>query len=493
MKKMSGVQKFGLILALIQLIVSGVLLIQLKMMNILPDKWWLVIAGLLAADVVIVALLQLFKFTHWLGKFFCIITLLILGCGLYYLNTTNGVVNQITENKNKVETEEICVVVKKDSSYQTMEDLLGKTCGIQYGNDKDLMKKTARQLKEDYNKEIKVKKYDDYQSLYPALMKGKVDAMVVNGSYLNVIDDISMEENGYVFSEEIRIIGEFTYEEEKKAVEKKVEEDFDITKDGFTVFISGIDTFGDISTKSRSDVNILMTVNPKTHQILLVTTPRDAYTELPGISGSSKDKLTHSGIYGIQCSIDTLEYIYGIDVNYYARVNFTSLINIVDALGGVDVNSAYDFSAGNYHFSKGSNHLNGEEALVFARERYAFADGDFQRGRDQMEVIKGIIKKACSPAILTGFTEILEAVSDKIQTSVETEDLYSLVKLQLEDNQAWEIYSYETSGDVGREYCYSYVGKSLSVTKLHQSSVDKASKLMKKVVEGTKIKEKDVK
>lgn len=490
MKKLSKMQIFGLVMCGIQFVASAVLLVQLLRMDVLPRKWWMAFAGALAGVFLVVLLMQFAKGIHWLGKLVSLATIAVLVAGIYYIGTTTSAINKVTEN-NKAETEKVCVVVKKDSAYESISDIVGKQCGIQFQNDKELIEQAQIKLNEEHDG-IAWKEYQDYQVLYPALMNGEIDAMIINGPYLNVIDEISMEENQYVFSEEIRIIEEVEFEVEKDVVEKHVEDDFDITKDTFTVFVSGIDTYGDITTKSRSDVNILMTVNPKEHQILMVTTPRDAYTILPGISGNSKDKLTHSGIYGVQCSIDTLNYIYGIDINYYARVNFTSLVNIVDALDGVDVYSKYTFNAGGYHYDEGMNHLNGAEALAFARERYSFGEGDFQRGRDQMEVIKGIVKRCCTPAILKGFSGILETVGDKIQTSVETDDMFALVKMQLEDNQEWQLFSYETSGDVGREYCYSYVGKSLSITRLHESAVQHAADLMNKMKEGNRITEEEI-
>lgn len=487
--KLSIARTAGIILAVIQLILSGILSVQL--LKMLPLKYWGIWVIAAAILFLIVLLLQFGKGIHWLGKILSVILIVTQIAGLIYLSQTNRMLHDIT-TVAKVEKDQILVVVKKESPAKSLEDLKDASWGVQYANDVEMMGKAVDSVSKELNQNLDLTAYDDYQALYPALMQDQVDAMFLNSSYLEVIDDLTMEEDQYLFSDKIRIIKTLEFETKVEEADTKDRQAVDVTKDPFLVYISGIDTYGDISTKSRSDVNILMTVNPTTRQILLVTTPRDAYVVLPGISGKQKDKLTHSGIYGIDCSMDTMDSIYDTHINFYARVNFNSLMGIVDALDGVDVYSAYDFSVGDQHFTKGYNHLNGEQALTFSRERHSFKDGDFQRGRDQMEVIKGIVNKATTPAILGGFSEILKEVSSQVQTSLTTDELYALVKMQLEDPRGWELFSYETQANGAREYCYSYTGKSLYVGKLVDSSVSQAKKLIQEVFDGKTITETDV-
>ena len=493
-RKLSIAKIIGLILAVVQLVISGILVMQFYDMGFLPGKYWLLLTGILAAVFLVAFALQFLDKAHWLGKIISVLAIAVLGFGLHYVNQTNQALESISK-KMAVEKDQILVVVKDDSAVESMGDLKDRYCGVQYADDVELMGRAVDSVEEELDDAVHVVAFDNYEALYPALLDGQVDAMILNSSYLDLLDDRTMEDDGYYFSNEIRIIKTLEFETEKAEEEAaRVAEDFDATRDPFIVYISGIDTYGDISTRSRSDVNILMVVNPSTRQILLVTTPRDAYVAIPGISGGQKDKLTHAGIYGVNKSVETIDSIYDININYYARVNFNSLINIVDALGGIEVYSAYEFTTmhGNCHFEKGYNHMNGEEALAFSRERYSLEDGDNQRGRDQLEVIKGIVNKCISPAILTGFSSIMDEVSELVQTSVPTDTIYALVKMQLEDSRGWEMFSFDTKATGSREYCYSYTGKSLYVANLHEDSINQAKTLIEAIMNGDKISDSDV-
>ncbi len=258
----------------------------------------------------------------------------------------------------------------------------------------------------------------------------------------------------------------------------------DVTGNYFVVYCSGIDRAGAITTKSRSDVNIIMVVNPLTKKILLVNTPRDAYVTIPGISGGQYDKLTHAGIYGVKYSMKTLENVYGIKIDYYLRVNFTSVEKFVDLLGGVDVFSMYEFTGRGTHFKKGYNHLNGAEALKFARERYAFASGDNQRGKNQMELIKAVIAKMTSTEALMNFGGIMDAVRSNFQTDLTMDQLTSLVRMQLNDPAQWHVETYAVTGTGTSAYCYSYRGSKLYVMRLKQSSINGAIERINAVISG---------
>lgn len=281
---------------------------------------------------------------------------------------------------------------------------------------------------------------------------------------------------------------------ETETVDETTETDADVKDDKNTsnasdkkgevisVYISGIDTYGSVSTKSRSDVNIIATIHTGTKQVLLVSTPRDYFVPL-SISNGIPDKLTHAGIYGIDVSKDTLGMLYGIDVPYYFRVNFSGFSGIIDALGGVTVNSEFDFNAGGYSYHVGENYLNGAQALAFARERYSFSSGDRQRGKNQMAVIKAVINKAMSPELLKNFTSIMKAVEGSFETSIPLTTITSLVRAQLSDGGDWNIVTYSVDGTGSTQRPYS-MSQNAYVMIPDQATVDKAKELMRQVRDG---------
>ena len=263
-----------------------------------------------------------------------------------------------------------------------------------------------------------------------------------------------------------------------------------ITKEPFVVYLSGVDTRGELTEKARSDVNILAVVNPTTKRVALINTPRDYYVDLAGTD--SKDKLTHAGLYGVETSMATLGNLYGITVDHYLRINFAGFISIIDAVGGVDVYSDQAFtsvgSPGYYDpttFAEGWNHLDGKSALAFARERHAFASGDIQRGINQMKVIDAMANKLKSPTVLMSFSKLMDAVSDCFVTSLSQEQISALVRMQLGDLASWDIESCSVTGSSGKSsQCYSAKGQSLYVMKPDESSVSKAKELIASVLGG---------
>ena len=263
-----------------------------------------------------------------------------------------------------------------------------------------------------------------------------------------------------------------------------------ITKEPFVVYLSGVDNRGDLTEKARSDVNILAVVNPTTKQAVLINTPRDYYVDLAGTD--SKDKLTHAGLYGVETSMATLGNLYGVNVEHYLRINFAGFINIIDAIGGVDVYSDQAFtsvgSPGYYDpttFAEGWNHLDGKSALAFARERHAFKTGDIQRGINQMKVIDAVANKLKSPALLMGFSKLMDAAADCFVTSLSQEQISALVRMQLGDLANWDIQSYTVTGSSGTStQCYSAKGQKLYVMKPDEASVSKAKEMIAVVLGG---------
>ena len=263
-----------------------------------------------------------------------------------------------------------------------------------------------------------------------------------------------------------------------------------ITTEPFVVYLSGVDNRGDLTEDARSDVNILAVVNPLTKRVALVNTPRDYYVDLAGTD--SKDKLTHAGLYGVETSMATLGDLYGIEVDHYVRINFAGFIDIVDALGGIDVYCDEAFtsvgSPGYYDptdFEEGWNHLDGAAALAFARERHAFATGDIQRGINQMKVIDAMLDKIKSPALLTSYSRLLAAVSDNFVTSLSSNQITALVRMQLSDFAAWDIENYSVTGSSSSStHCYSAQGQKLYVMKPDEDSVAGAQALIQSVLSG---------
>ena len=335
---------------------------------------------------------------------------------------------------------------------------------------------------------------------------GTCGAILLNKAYLDVIAE--MDQYGS-FPSQIREIASLkvatvverntpaaqqtsSADEEQTSSDTSAKDDA-VTDEVYTIFVSGIDTRGGMTASSRSDVNIILTLNATTKQILMVSTPRDYFVPL-SISNGVPDKLTHAGIYGVNVCMDTLDMLYDININYYFRLNFAGFEQIIDALGGVTVNSDYDFDSGNttgYHFNQGENHLNGEQALVFARERYAFKEGDRQRGRNQMAVIQGVVDKATQPAFLKNYLSVLDSLDGAFETNVPYDVMASLVRKQLDEGGSWQVLSYSVDGTGDTQKPYSMSSKAYVMIP-DQNTVDKAKVLMKKVREGFRLSEADV-
>lgn len=371
-------------------------------------------------------------------------------------------------------TDNMVVVVKKGDSAKNIEDAEDYRFGYQTAVDQKNTDKMFKDIEKKVGKDVKTEEYESLTDEANALLNGNVDAAVFNEGYMSMIDE-SVEG----FSEKVKILYQYGVK-----TEVKKEKNVDVTEP-FNIYISGIDVAGPITTNSRSDVNLIMTVNPQAKKILLTTTPRDYYVTIPEVSGEKRDKLTHAGIYGVDRSMATLENLYGIDISYYARINFTSLVKIVDALGGVDVDSDYEFTTlyNNYKINKGMNHLNGEQALGFARERYSFEDGDNQRGRDQEKILTAIIHKATTPTILKNANELIAGVSDSVQTNMTSEEMSKFIQMQLDDPSSWNVESQAVRGKGDSQSCYSSGSQLLYVMWPDETAVQNAADQIKKLQE----------
>lgn len=477
-RKNLGSKILGYLLAIVQFFLSVILAVNVMYFDLLPMTYILILAAVLLILLGITLLTQIAAKGKGLGgKIFCIIMCVILTAGSFYLEKVNEAAEKIFGSNTS--TSAIVVAVKADDKAEVISDAASYTFGIQYATYEKEMRTGLANIRNEIGNEIEVQEYSDLIDEATALINGEIKAMIYNSSQTSIIQEQIPE-----FSQETKII--YTH----NIVLQIANETVDVSmSEPFTVYLSGMDTYNEISSADRSDVNIIAVVNPKSHQILLVTTPRDFYVPIPGISGGQRDKLTHAGIYGIDASMRTLEELYETEIQFFGRVNFTSLINIVDALGGLEVISDEEFDTGwesgtEIHVNEGANYFDGKSALAFCRERHALADGDNARGRHQQAVITAMIKKMMSPAMLRGATEIIQSVSDGVDTNFSMDQIQTLIKTQLRKNSEWNIYSVSAEGFGDKQYCYSSGNTPLYVTIPDENSVANIIDLINRVEAG---------
>ena len=476
----------GEVITIIVIMLSVVFMGLLAMTKMIPTIYMLIIGIVLAVIAAIIWLLV--WHTRYTGRFIggtvlAVIMIAILAFGGFYINKTRSAISNISGETTEVT--QMAVYVKSDDAADSVEATAGYTYGILSSLDRENTDGAVAHLNSQFGTEVQTKEYAGLTELADGILNGEVNAMLLNSGYLSVYEDM----DGYTdFSTKIKEVGTVEVESTIQSAEESTPVEPITTANGgkvYTIYLSGIDTRGEMTAKSRSDVNIIATVNTDTHEILLVSTPRDYFVPL-SISGGAPDKLTHAGIYGIDVCMDTLGMLYDIDINYYFRINFGGFVKVIDALGGITVNSDYDFDSKNilgYHFNKGENYLNGEQALIFARERYAFQEGDRQRGKNQMEVIRGVVKKALSPEILTSYSSILSSLDGCFGTNITYEEIAQILQQQLTNGGDWTIVSYSVNGTGATEKPYSMSQKAYVMVPDY-NTVDKAKSLMEKVRNG---------
>ena len=476
----------GAVITIIVIMLSVVFMGLLAMTKMIPTIYMLIIGIVLAVIAAIIWLLV--WHTRYTGRFIggtvlAVIMIAILAFGGFYINKTRSAISNISGETTEVT--QMAVYVKSDDAADSVEATAGYTYGILSSLDRENTDGAVAHLNSEFGTEVQTKEYAGLTELADGILNGEVNAMLLNSGYLSVYEDM----DGYTdFSTKIKEVGTVDVESTIQSAEESTPIEPITTANGgkvYTIYLSGIDTRGEMTAKSRSDVNIIATVNTDTHEILLVSTPRDYFVPL-SISGGAPDKLTHAGIYGIDVCMDTLGMLYDIDINYYFRINFGGFVKVIDALGGITVNSDYDFDSKNilgYHFNKGENYVNGEQALIFARERYAFQEGDRQRGKNQMEVIRGVVKKALSPEILTSYSSILSSLDGCFGTNITYEEIAQILQQQLTNGGDWTIVSYSVNGTGSTEKPYSMSQKAYVMVPDY-NTVDKAKSLMEKVRNG---------
>lgn len=441
-------------------------------LDMLPIVYIAVFGLALAILGVLFAIMQK-KFTSAvIADILCVLFTIFCIAGCCFIDKADSTIRNISSTETQ--TEVVGVYVMQDDAAQTLTDAAGYRFGVTTAVDKENTDKTVEDLERTLGQTLDIQEYDSLFEMLDALKDNTIGAIILNSSYVGIAADVE----GYDWAAtELR---ELTTVSHKVEVEQKDTIPDDIPET-FIMYLSGIDTYGGISARSRSDVNILAVVNTRTKNILLLSTPRDYYVDFEA-TGGAKDKLTHAGIYGVEQSMDALERLYDIDIDYYLRINFTGFVDIIDALGGVDVYSDYDFTVQNIkEYHKGYNHLDGLEALAFARERYSFADGDYQRARNQMEVIRAVVDKAVSSSLLANYNSVMNAVAGSFETNMPSQQIASLVRMQLSDMSKWNITSYAPAGQSTYAETYSMPGQQLYVIIPDENEVAEAKEKIREV------------
>jgi LCP family protein required for cell wall assembly len=466
LKKIFTLKNISLFINAVLLISLLVFFVNLFKINILPTKYtieFLIIFILLLAIFILID----FKFYNKKTLLIILDILSILFISIFIFGTSKIIETDSFLNRNSNASKEIAnyyVIVKENSSYKEIEDIKNKDIYLlrDETNYNEIITKLSEAVSTTINNET------DLLEMGNKLLNDEIEIVLLSDANYDLLD-----ENIEDFETNTKIIYTISIE----SVLEDITKDAKVTKEPFNIYISGIDTYGKISTKSRSDVNIVMTVNPVSKKILLTSIPRDYYVQLHGTTGY-KDKLTHAGVYGINMSVQTIEDILDIDINYYLRVNFNTLIDVVDVIDGIEIYSDKSFTSWtnkSCSFTKGYQTLKGTCALAFARERKTYTTGDRHRGENQQQVITAIINKVTtSKKIITNYSDILNSLDGSFQTSLSSDEIYSLIKMQLNDMSSWTIESISLNGYDSSNYTYSYKSQKLYVMEPDQKTIDSA-------------------
>lgn len=430
---------FGKLIGGLSFIIYLIFAFFLYRYNILPIKYRVLL--LIILPVILLCYLYLSskdKIKKTGNIIFSIILIIISISEIIFISFANSsikTINEISKKDNSLMTE-MSYIVRKDSPYKSLEDIKEASLSIAETEESETIDEVLRKYKKEFDTDITTNKYIDYLSLGKSLLRGKEEVMLLNEGFRSLIEE--SEEN---FSQDTRKIGSVLVENKKK--ESEDDKEVVAQNESFNVYISGIDTYGSLSNVSRSDVNLVISVNPVKGKVLITTIPRDSYVDIPG---KGMDKLTHAGLFGVDSSIQTIENLLNINIDYYGKVNFTTLTELIDVLGGIDVENPRAFSAEGYNFVQGTNHLDGRASLVFARDRYHQAEGDFDRGRNHTRIIAAIINKMLRPEMLLNFNNISQVALKSVNTDMPYEKMIELVNKQIDSGKKWEIQSQSLEG-----------------------------------------------
>ncbi len=450
-KRKEKIMPFFKFLAIAMAIITLITLGLFKFIDILPGDYFLVLCILLILFTGLFSYLILVRKgakRRAIGTVLSILYIILLVLIIIYELNTIGFLKKLGFTDYK--TENYSILVLKESEYEELADLDETSIGSLEFNTEGLQE-ARKHLEKDITVEFITS--DNITTLKEEFLAEDFVGMLIENSMLAMINESDED-----FFDEYKVIYEFSIDVKTEDITEEV----DITKESFNIYVSGIDTYGSVSSVSRSDVNMIITVNPNTNQILITSIPRDYYVTLA--SKNAKDKLTHAGIYGIEESVATLENLLDIKINYYIKVNFTSLIDIVEALGGVSVYSKYSFtSQDGYSYTQGYNEVDGQKALSFVRERKSFNGGDRVRVENQAAMIEALINKATSPSIIVNYTSLLSALDGSFITNLSTADITKFIKMQIDKMPSWEIQNISLDGTDASDYTYSYGGTKLYV------------------------------
>ena len=446
-------------------------IVLLIWLNILPAKYmYPTVAALLILSIFVVPVLYSSKGRAGRKKGASVVALfmiILFGVGVYYMSATLNFFGDITSVGES--TEDFYLVVEASSKYEEAKELSGKTVGAHAAADlnyNEARKKLTDKL------DIEYEYLNELPDLLEELLSGEYSAIFISAASYE-----SMKGQDSSLEQKARIIYIVSIPTERERTTKNVK----VTKESFNVMITGLDVEGDIDIVSRSDVNMLATVNPTTKEVILTSIPRDYYVTLPSKGGS--DKLTHSGLYGAEETVAAVEELMGIEINYYVKVNYSTVVKLVDAIGGIEIDSPYAFTthgmSNTYTFEKGYNYLNGAEALAYSRERASWVDGDMHRNENQQLILEAILKKATSSTtILSEYTSILSAIKNNMETDMQKRDITDLIKMQLNDMSSWKIEKQALKGIPDYKECYA-LGFAASVVNKDETLIAEAvDKLM---------------
>ncbi|RHS07709.1 LytR family transcriptional regulator [Coprobacillus sp. AF13-15] len=441
MEKLTKIISWPVILG-IQVITTVVLLFFIFKLNILPTTYAVMVGMILVLlGFINYTLMKPNKKEHHhktkpreiVGKVISLLLSVLMVFGSVMINKGYSTLDDITNSNTK--STHYAIVVLKSSKINSLSELQNESIEycLQYDKEKDMNQVIAEAKKKESSLNFDVAM--TYSKLGDDLYNNTVNAILINTAYNGMF-----EENHPDFQNEVKEIWTSDIETKVKDFSTRVS----VTNTPFIIYISGIDTYGSITTVSRSDVNMIVTVNPNTKKILLTSIPRDYYVTLANMK--KKDKLTHSGIAGPENTVKTMSNFIGIDINYYARVNFTSLITMVDALGGITIDVDREFYENGHTYSTGLQRMNGEQALEFSRERHSFADGDNVRVKHQQDVLMAMLNKMMSPAVITNYSSVLKAISGCFETNMASSDITDLIKMQINDNASWTFKQKQFTG-----------------------------------------------
>lgn len=474
-KNFSLLYKIVSFLLIIISVFTGAVLIYFEILPIV----YLILALLVIAffDLLFILILAKSRLRLWVKTLFmllCLVYMFVLIFISSYAMGTLDFLNSIIDTGYRSETYSVYVV---DGTYSKIEELDDKRIAL-YNLDDDAGKKAIDKVSSKIS--FNAVEVEDIQDSLQDVYDGKIDAVLMSQAYMDVLNE---ETDKYA-----DLVSIYTFDILTKT--KVISSDKDISEEPFIIYISGIDTSGKISEKARSDVNILVAVNPNTGKILMLNTPRDYYVKLH--TKKKLDKLTHAGIYGIEESLMTLEDLYGVDISYYFRVNFTSFVTIVNKLGGIDVDVPVSFCEQNSKRSysnqiclkKGVQELNGEEALALARTRHTLSGGDRSRIENQLLVLNAIFDKATSPSIIVKYNSLISALGDYVSTNMSSDEIIKFVKKQIKDPTDWDIKQKTVTGEDSRNTAYSTGSARVYVMEPDMDSVNEAKLALKEILEG---------